>query len=130
MTKPDGSSSTVLRSIVAVLLGYALFAISAFALFRVTGHDPHAPASVAFMLVAVIEGVVFASAGGYVAAWIAGRRPLAHAVAMAVVLAVGAAASLAATLGHGAVWTQVTALVFMAPAAVIGGRMRARAAHD
>jgi hypothetical protein len=117
---------TLLRSIVAVLVGYAIFAVSAFALFRVTGHDPHAPASLAFMVVTVLEGVVFATAGGYVAAWIAGRRPLAHGVAVAVVLAAGAAASLVATLGHGAVWTQVTALLFMAPSAVVGGWWRAR----
>ena len=52
----------------------------------------------------------------------------AHAVAMAVVLAAGAAASLAATLGHGAVWSQVAALVLMAPSAVLGGWWRTRAA--
>jgi len=115
-----------LRSIVGVVVGYALFAVTAFALFRVTGHDPHAPASLAFMVVTVLEGVVFASAGGYVAGWIAGRRPVAHAVAVAVVLAAGAVASLVATLGHGAVWTQVTALLFMAPSAVLGGWWRAR----
>ena len=45
-------------------------------------------------------------------------------VAMAVVLAAGAAA----TLGHGAVWSQVAALVLMAPSAVLGGWWRARAA--
>ena len=116
----------LLRSIVAVVIGYALFAVTSFALFRVTGHDPHAPASVAFMLVTVVEGIVFASAGGYIAAWIAGRKPVAHAVAVALLLAIGAAASLAATLGHGAVWTQVAALAFMAPSAVLGGWWRAR----
>jgi hypothetical protein len=116
----------LLRSIGGVLVGYALFAVSAFALFRVTGHDPHAPASAAFMLVTVIEGVVFATAGGYVAGWIAGRRPVAHAVAVAAVLATGAVASLVATLGHGSVWTQVTALLCMAPSAVLGGWWRAR----
>jgi hypothetical protein len=116
----------LLRSIVAVVLGYAIFAGSAFALFRLTGHDPHAPASAAFMLVTIVEGVVFAAAGGYVAGWLAGRRPLAHAVAVAAVLAAGAVASLAATLGHGAVWTQLAALLFMAPSAVWGGWWRAR----
>lgn len=116
----------LLRSVLAVLLGYALFAVTSFALFRVTGHDPHAPASAAFMVVTVVEGIVFASAGGYVAAWIAGRKPVAHGAAVALLLAIGAAASLAATLGHGAVWTQVAALVFMAPSAVLGGWWRAR----
>jgi hypothetical protein len=118
----------LLRSIAAVLLGYIIFAASAVALFRLTGHAPHAPASAVFMVVTVVVGIAFAMIGGYVAGWLAGRRPMAHAVAVAVVLAAGAAASLAATIGQGAVWTQVAALVFMAPSAVLGGWWRARAA--
>jgi glucose-6-phosphate-specific signal transduction histidine kinase len=117
---------TLLRSIVAVVIGYIVFAASAFAIFRLSGHDPHAPASAAFMLLAIVAGAVFAMAGGYVAAWIAGRRPVAHAVAMAAVLAAGATVSLASTVGHGAVWSQVAALVLMAPSAVVGGWCRAR----
>src|SRR5262245_7812936 len=111
----------LLRSLAAVLLGYAVFAASAFAVFRLSGHNPHAPASVPFMLGTIASGVVFATAGGYVAGWLAGRRPLVHAVALAVVILAGAAASLASTLGHGAVWSQVAALALMAPAAVLGG---------
>jgi hypothetical protein len=116
----------LLRSVVAVVVGYVLFAAMAQALFVLSGHAPHAPASVPFMLLTVVAGVAFAAAGGYVAAWLAGRRPIAHALAMAVLLAVGAAVSLAATLGHGAIWTQVAALVFMAPSAVLGGWLHAR----
>ena len=48
------------------------------------------------------------------------------AVAVAAVLALGATASLAGTIGHGAIWSQVAALVVMAPAAVLGGWLRAR----
>lgn len=116
-----------IRSVVAVLLGYVIFAASAKALFRLSGHAPHAATSGEFMLVAVVYGVIFAAVGGYVAAWLAGRRPVAHAVAMAAILATGAAVSLAATLGHGAVWSQVAALAVMAPSAVLGGWWRARA---
>ena len=118
---------TILRSVAAVLVGYGVFATSAFAVFRLSGHAPHAPASVPFMLLTIASGVAFAAIGGYVAGWLAGRRPLAHAVAMAALLAAGAAASLAATLGPGAVWSQVAALTLMAPSAVLGGWFRARA---
>ena len=114
--------SRLLRSVVAVLAGYLVFATSAFAVFRLSGRAPHAPAPLPFMLLTVASGVVFAAVGGYLAGWLAGRRP----VAMAVVLAAGAVASLVATLGHGAVWTQVTALLFMAPSAVLGGWLCAR----
>ena len=96
--------SAILRSIAAVLVGYVVFAASSFAVFRLSGHAPHAPAPVPFMLLAIASGVVFAALGGYVAGSLAGRRPL----------------------GHGAIWTQVAALTLMAPSAVLGGWLRAR----
>ena len=126
--RPLSLMIALLRSVVAVLLGYIVFAVSAYAVFRLSGHAAHAVASVPFMLVSIASGVVFAIAGGYIAAWLAGRRPLAHAVAMAALLAVGATVSLVSTLGHGAIWSQVAALTLMAPGAVLGGWIRARSA--
>ena len=114
----------VLRSIGAVLVGYMIFALSAFAIFQVTGQPPHAAASMGFIVGSTVSGALFALVGGYVAGWLAGRRPFAHGVAVALVLALGAAVSLAATLGHGAIWSQVAALVLMAPSAVVGGWVR------
>lgn len=116
---------SLLRSVAAVFLGYVVFAVCSFAAFRLSGHAPHAAASFGFMAAMSASGVVFALAGGYLAGWIAGRRPLVHAVVMAIVLAVGATVSLVATLGHGAIWSQVAALTLMAPAAVFGGWLHA-----
>ena len=119
--------SAFLRSIVAVLAGYVVFAVSAFAVFRLSGQAPHAVASGPVVLLTIAAGIVFAIAGGYMAAWIAGRRPLAHGIAVALVLALGAGASLVATVGHGAIWSQIAALLCMAPAAATGGWLRAGA---
>jgi len=124
--RPVSSLIALLRSTLAVLLGYVVFAASAFAVFRLAGYAPHAAVPASFRLVSVVLGVVFAVAGGYVAAWVAGRRPWAHGIAVAALLALGAAVSLAMTLGRGAVWSQVAALVLMAPGAVAGGWIRAR----
>jgi len=116
----------ILRSILAVVIGYMVFAVSAFAFFQLSGRPPHQEAPFSFVVVSVVYGMAFAALGGYLAAWLSGRRPLAHAVAVAAVLALGATASLLGTLGKGAVWSQVAALVFMAPCAVLGGWLRAR----
>jgi hypothetical protein len=116
----------LLRSIVAVFVGYLVFAVPAFAVFQLLGQAPHAPAPLGVMLISTITGIVFAVAGGYLAGWIGGRRPAAHGLAMAALLAAGAAVSLASTLGHGAVWSQVAALALMAPGAALGGWWRAR----
>jgi hypothetical protein len=118
----------LLRSVLAVVLGYVVFAASAFAVFQLSGRAPHAVAPVPFMLVSVASGMVFALAGGYLAGWLAGRRAFGHGLAMAALLAVGAAVSLASTLGHGAVWSQIAALTLMAPSAAAGGWLRARGA--
>ena len=114
------------RSVLAVAVGYLIFALSAFAFFQISGQAPHAAAPMPIMLGSIALGMVFALVGGYAAARLARRRPLAHGIAVAVVLALGAAISLLGTLGKGAVWSQVAALVLMAPCAVLGGWLRSR----
>src|SRR5450432_16820 len=116
------------RSSLAVVVGYLIFALSAFAFFQVTGQPPHQAAPLPIMLGSIALGMTSALLGGYVAAWIARRRPLAHGVAVAAVLALGATVSLLGTLGKGAVWSQVAALALMAPCAVLGGWLRLRQA--
>ena len=118
----------VIRSIGSVVLGYLIFALSAFAFFQLSGQPPHAEAPFSIMLASILVGVAAAFAGGHVAARLAGRKPVAHGIAVAVILAIGAAISLVSTLGHGAVWSQISALVLMAPGAALGGWFRARSA--
>ena len=47
-----------LRSVVAVVLGYAVFAVSGGLLFKVAGRDPHAVQELWFVVLAVIYGMV------------------------------------------------------------------------
>jgi hypothetical protein len=114
------------RSVVAVIAGYAIFAVSAGLLFHLSGQDPHGEATVPFMIGTVVYGVAFALLGGYVSGWIASRAPFTHGLIVAGILAVGASISLLATVGKGSLWTQLTALTAMAPAAALGGYLRGR----
>lgn len=116
----------ILRSIAGVILGYMIFAISGGLLFALSGQKAHGIASLTFMIGSVVYGAFFALVGGYVSGLIAGRKPLAHGIAVAAVLAMGATASLLATIGKGSIWSQVSALLVMAPSASVGGRLRAR----
>lgn len=118
----------MLRSMGSVVVGYLLFAVSAFLFFQLSGQPPHAAAPAAIMIASILVGIVAAFAGGFVAAYLAGRKPLAHGLAVAALLAAGAIASLASTIGHGAIWSQVAALALMAPSAALGGWARARRA--
>jgi hypothetical protein len=115
----------MLRSVIAVIVGYLVFAASAVVLFRISGRDPHAPASLTFMMLSVLYGMFFAAVGGFVAAWLARRWEFEHSLAVAGLIAAGGAASLLASPGR-ALWTELSAVLIMAPMAMVGGYLRRR----
>jgi peptidoglycan/LPS O-acetylase OafA/YrhL len=115
-----------MKSILAVLLGYLVFGVSAVLLFQVAGVDPRQEPDLGFRIWSTLYGVLFALAGGYLAARIAGKREIAHASAVAGIVAVIATISLIVQPGHGSLWSQIAALGFMAPAAILGGAVRAQ----
>jgi surface polysaccharide O-acyltransferase-like enzyme len=114
------------KSVLAVLVGYLVFGISAILLFQVAGVDPQQEPQFGFRIWSTLYGVFFALAGGYIAARIAGKKEVTHASAVACILAVIATVSLIAQPGHGLLWSQIAALGFMTPAAILGGVVRAR----
>jgi hypothetical protein len=108
------------RFILAVITGYLVFAVSAALLFQLTGQNPHGTTSLLFGTVSVVYGILWAVAAGWLAATIAPRKALAAGVAVGILIATGAAASLVLER-HGRIWSQVSALLLMAPAAGAGG---------
>jgi hypothetical protein len=115
-----------LRSIGGVVAGYLVFGISAGFLFRVTGQDPHTSATIAFIVFSTLYGMLFALLGGFVATTIAGMRTLVPALAVGALIAAAAIVSMLARPGGGALWSQLCALLLMAPSAVAGGAVRLR----
>jgi len=119
-----GRFMKIVRSIAAVTAGYLIFGISAGLLFRFAHRDPHAPAPASFMILSTVYGLVFAGLGGYVAARIANCLELFHGALVALLMATGALISLFAEIDKGSVWPQIAALLFMVPAAALGGMVR------
>jgi hypothetical protein len=111
-----------MRTAIAVIIGYALFALSAVALFQVAHRDPHAATTIAFGIAAIVYGMAFAACAGAVADRIARRSDLWPPRIVAALIALGATISLLATWRQAAHWSQWTAIFLMAPAAVLGGR--------
>src|SRR5213594_1448274 len=105
----------LVRSVVAVTAGYTVFGISAVLIFAATGRDPHATAPVAFMILSTIYGMTFAAAGGFLAATIAARSELGHAQMVSGIIALGAFISILTTPSGGTLWSQLSALILMAP---------------
>ena len=116
----------LLRSVGAVFAGYALIGISVELLFHLSGHDPHAPASVQFMVLTTIYGCFFAALAGFITASIAGRPALLHGAVLACLVELVAMLSLLVTLGDASIWSEVSALLFMAPAVMIGAMIRVK----
>ncbi len=114
----------MLRLILGVIVGYAVFALSAVLLFRLSQQGTYAAATPAFMTGGIIYGVFFGMLAGYVAAGIARRRIAA--VAVAIVIVLGAVMSLVFRPAGAAVWSQFAALLLMAPAAALGGTVGRR----
>jgi hypothetical protein len=110
----------MLRSIGAVAAGYLIFAMSAVLLFQMSGRAPHAAPPRTIDIARIVWGSVFALVAGWLTARIAWRRPVLHAAVLAGVIALGALASLIGDLS-GAKWSQIAALVVMAPCAWLGG---------
>ena len=116
----------IVRSALAVILGYVVFAASAVLLFNTARRDPHAPQKLGFIVFAVFYGVTFAGLGGLLAARIAPAKAMLHAALVALIIALGAIVSLVARPGAGSTWSQWTALVLMAPSAWAAAAVFAR----
>ena len=107
-----------------MLAGYLLFALTAVALFQLTGRDPHAPQPFWFIVAVTFYGMVFASLGGLLAVRLSANRSLRHAMVLAGVVALGATVSLLTSPASDATWSQWTALALMAPSAYAGAWLR------
>ena len=119
-------NTSVWRGILGALLGYVIFATPAALMFNLMGWDPHAPASLAVIVASTVVGCLAfvsttrAAIGGYVAARIGRARW--PGVVVAALIAVGALISLVASPGAGAIWSQLVAILLMAPAALLASR--------
>ena len=113
----------MLRAIAGIIVGYLIFAVPSFLLFRLTHVDPHAPASLSFEFIAVVYGIFFAFLGGYIGAAVG--RKLWVSIAITIIIATGAVFSILAT-GINWSWSPIAALIFMVPAAFSGGWWRMR----
>ena len=114
----------MVRGILGIIVGYLIFAGSAVALFALSRQDPHISASPRFLVLSIVYGIFFALLAGYITALIANVNDLRYVLLLAAIMAAAALVSLLARPGAGAIWSQLSALLLMAPAALVGGHLR------
>jgi hypothetical protein len=111
-----------MRTVLGVIVGYVFFGAASVMLFILSRHQPHDPATVPFMFVATIYGMVAALVGGLIATAISGRPDGRAGAIVAVVIAIGAVMSMFTVPEGGQRWSMVAAIVLMAPMAWLGGK--------
>jgi hypothetical protein len=116
----------MVRTMVAVVAAYFIFAVLSIALFAVTGRDAHGVETGWFLVASTLYGIAVAAAAGFIAARIARRSDLWAPTAVAVLIAIGAVVSLVMTPRGVSHWSQWAALLLMAPAAIVGGALALR----
>ncbi len=109
----------LLKNTVAVILGYAIFVISAVLLFQLSGIDPHADASIGFIILTIIYGSLFSFIGGLLTQLISKSGTLSINYILAGIIAGFATFSLFKTTGNH--YSQYAAIFLFAPASVLGG---------
>ncbi|MNK32725.1 hypothetical protein D3C87_511930 [compost metagenome] len=111
----------MIRKILAVLAGYAIFVISSLLLFKLSGQKPHANASMFFKLLTLLYGTCFAALSGYILRLIAKTSNLNLNYVLAIIIAGFATFSLFSASGSH--WTQLLAIFIFAPASILGGKL-------
>ena len=109
----------VVRNILAVIMGYATFVVSAVLLFQLSGIDPHADPSVGVLILTIIYGMVFSFIGGLLTQLISTTQQLTINYVLAALMAGFATFSLFKSAGNH--YSQVAAIFLFAPASILGG---------
>lgn len=116
----------MIRSVIAIIAGYAVFLISSVLLFRITNRDPRDPAAIAFFLFTLAYGSCFGLLAGQITARIAGCRYLQNATIVAALIALTALIPILVNPRAGSPWTELAAILIVAPCVLLGAYIRSR----
>ncbi len=114
----------MIRKILSVIAGYAIFATSSVLLFKLTGQPPHQDAPLTFKLITVVYGAFFSIVSGFVLHLVARQQKLTLNFTLAFIIFLLAAISMLAS--GGSHWTQWLAMFVFAPISVLGGYLKQR----
>ena len=115
----------MLKSGVAVILGYAVMAVGVIGLFAIAYRESDSLPSLGFMLFSLGYGGMMAVVGGYVTAAIAApQTELKHTLALAAFVGVMALVSMAMAQGQEPFWYQLANLFIAIPAVILGGSLK------
>lgn len=110
----------MIRQILSVIAGYAIFVITSLALFKISGQKPHDEATNIFVLITAIYGAFFSFVAGFVTQLIAKTKDLKINYILTFIIAGFACFSIFKTDGNH--WSQFLAIFIFAPVSIVGGQ--------
>lgn len=118
----------MIRSILAVFVGYLVIALPIIALFAIWFREPGTKPTEGFMLFSLGYSFLFAAVGGYVTSLIAKRSEMKHATALAAFSALMGIVSMIISAGQEPLWYQIANIVVLVAGVPLGGYVRNRQA--
>lgn len=109
----------MIRKILGVIVGYAIFVVTSIALFQFSGQNPHGQTTSNFQILTAVYGATFSFLSGLILQLIAKKKNLNLNYVLAFIIAGFATFSLIKADGRH--WTQLLAIIIFAPVSVLGG---------
>ena len=109
----------MMRKVLSVIAGYAIFVATSLVLFKISRQDPHSDPTTFFVILTTIYGAVFSFVAGLVIQLIARTTNLQLNYVLAFIIAGFATFSFFKSEGNH--WTQLLAIFIFAPASILGG---------
>ncbi len=109
----------MLRNVLALIAGYAIFVVAAVLLFQISGIDPHSNPSAGFMAAVIVCGMLSSITGGFVVQQVSKDKKLTVNYILAVIIAGFATFSYFKTTGNH--YSQIAAIFLFAPLSILGG---------
>lgn len=109
----------MLRKVLSIIIGYAIFVITSLGLFKISGQKPHSDPTPVFIIVTTIYGIISSFIAGLVAQIISQTKDLKLNYVLGFIIVGFATFSLFKSDGNH--WTQLLAIFIFAPASILGG---------
>lgn len=116
-------TTRIIRSIAAPIAGYAVIVVGTTTSFRLA-HGINLQSPLSHLIFGTMGVLASGIAGGWVAAWVGGRRPVAHAVSVLIFLLIDSTTVLFFRQRHDPLWFGVMSALGLMAATVAGGFLR------
>ena len=113
----------IMRSIAAPILGYAVIVLGTSLSFRLA-HGINLESPLSHLVLGTMGVLVSGIAGGWVAGWVGGRRPVVHAASVLIFLVIDSTTVLFFRKRHDPLWFGLMSALGLMAATVAGGYVR------